>query len=107
MIGRLRSRVVRQAILLCLVPPLASCQYLAGNLRHAQKFCGRDYGDRVHWTTVPHWFKAADCEKLYPDGPLWSDLFLGCYSREGGLVAGTGSLKAPNPNRCHWQAFLF
>ena len=69
------------------------------------KFCGRDYGDRIHWTPVPSWFTPTDCTALYLDGALWSDLYLGCYTRKGGFLAGGDNLGLPLPNVCRWVSF--
>jgi hypothetical protein len=70
-----------------------------------QKFCGRDYGDRIHWVAVPSWFNANDCAQLYVDGALWSNLYLGCYEGRTGFLNGSSNLGAPSPNDCKWNAF--
>jgi hypothetical protein len=70
-----------------------------------QKFCGRDYGDRVHWTPAPAWFTVRDCAAFYDPSALWSDLYVACYTTKGGFISGGNNLGAPQPNECHWDSF--
>ena len=65
------------------------------------KFCGRDYGDRIHWSSVPAWFTPKDCADLNADA-LTSDLYLGCYTRAEGLTHGGGDLAPPASRACRW-----
>jgi hypothetical protein len=68
------------------------------------KYCGRDYGDRIHWMPVPQWFEPNDCARINLDA-LWSDLYVACYIRSGGMIMGGGNMGLPKPNHCGWSRF--
>lgn len=88
--------------MLGMTAPLISCVLFDGV--KAQKFCGRDYGDRVHWTPVPRWFDTKECSQLNQDA-VWSDLYVACYSRTSGFAIGEAKMIPPIPNDCRWTTF--
>ena len=82
---------------------LAGCGHGAVfDCRSPVKYCGRDYGDRIHWSPVPAWFTSKDCVRENRDA-MTSDLYLACYSPDGAFSAGGSGLQHPQADACHWR----
>jgi hypothetical protein len=91
---------------MALAIPMASqvaCAHLCPEPMRVVKYCGRDYGDRIHWSPVPDWFTSKDCGQLNPDA-LASDLYVACYTPAQGFVMRASSSMTPAMKACHWPA---
>ena len=98
-----RRRCVNLCIIIVLSLQMAGCDTICDIMgEKVQKYCGRDYGDRIHWTPVPKWFRPQDCKTENPDA-LDSDLYLGCFSAAKGFQQGEGGLASIETDRCLWK----